>query len=214
MTVTNASPAPSLNPWFPPAPAGSPPLKPLRAIGIIGTSRTASGIAHWCATKTLGVILHDTEAGALTQAVEVIRGHFRAAEDRNEISHAAAHKAMGGIGITTSLEDLEFCDLVIDTLIEDAASKRARFEHINRVMPAETVLVSSASAAGLEDLVAVIQAPERLLGLQFFDPVNETPHAQVTITSRTARGPAERLLAFLATLGKRPLIQGAPRATT
>ncbi len=209
----NASPAPSLNPWFPPAPAGAPAPKPLRAIGIVGTGRTATGIAHWCATRGMGVIMHDTEPGALTQAVEVVRGLFRAAEGRNEITHAAAHKAMGGIGITTSLEDLEFCDMVLDTLTEDAASKRARFQGLAGIMPTDAVLAAGASVAGLEELVAVTKAPERLIGLQFFDPVNETPHAQVTIASRTERLTAERVLAFLGTLGKRPLIQGTPRAT-
>lgn len=210
----NASPTPSLDPWFPPVPVGAPAPKPLRAIGIIGTGRTAAGIAHWCATKALGVIMYDPEAGALTQAVEVIRGYFRAAEARNEITHDAAHKAMGGIGITTSLDDLEFCDLLIDTLTEDASSKRLRFGKFGTLMPPEAVLASSASTAGLEELVLATQAPERLIGLQFFEPVNETPSAQVTIASRTSRLTTERVLAFLVTLGKRALIQGAPRATS
>lgn len=209
----NASNTPSLDPWFPPAPAGAPAPKPLRAIGVIGTSRTAAGIAHWCATKALGVMMHDLEAGALTQSVEVVRGHFRAAEARNEITHDAAHKAMGGISITTGLEDMEFCDLLIDTLIEDAASKRARFARLGALLPPEAILATGASAAGLEELVAVTPAPERLIGLQFFDPVNESPAVQVTLASRTSRLTAERVLGFLQVLGKRPLIQGAPRAT-
>ena len=124
--MSQAHPIPSLNPWFPPAPTGAPAPKPLRAIGLVGSDKIATGIAQWCATKGLGVIMHDLEAGALTHGVEVVRGLFRAAEERHEITHAAAHKAMGGIGITTSVEDMEFCDMVIETLTEDSASKRAR----------------------------------------------------------------------------------------
>jgi 3-hydroxyacyl-CoA dehydrogenase len=104
--VMNPMSEPSLNPWFPPAPAGAPAPKPLRAIGVIGSGRTATGIAHWCAVRGFGVIMQDNEQPALTRAVEVIRGLFRAMEARNEITHAAAHKAMGGIGITTGLEDM------------------------------------------------------------------------------------------------------------
>ena len=207
------NPVPSLNPWFQPAAAGTPPSKPLRAIGILGTGRVATGIAHWCAAKGFGVIMHDNEPGALTQAVEVIRGLFRAMEAAAAITHAAAHKAMGGIGITTGLEDMEFCDILIDTRTEDAATKRARFAELARVMPPETLLAAGASAAGLEDLTAATAGPGRLIGLQFFEPVAESPQVQVIITPQTARETAERVLAFVAGLDKRAVIQGEPRRT-
>lgn len=206
-----SEPAPSLNPWFPPAAADAPTLKPLRAIGVIGTNRAATGVAHWCAARGMGALLQDTEPGALTQAVELIRGLFRGMEARNEITHAAAHKAMGGIGITTALEDMEFCDILVDTHTEDAASKRARLENFSRVMPPEALLASCASAAGLEELVAVTKAPERLIGVKFFEPVAESTQVQVTIASSTSRETAERVLAFVAVLGKRAVILGAPR---
>lgn len=202
---------PSLNPWFPPAAPGTPAPKALRAIGIVGTGRIATGIAHWCATKGLGVILHDLETGALTQGVEVIRGLFRTAEERGEITHPAAHKAMGGIGITTSLEDMEFCDLLLDTHTEDVASKRARFAEFSRVMPAESVLASAASVQGLEELFAVTKEPGRVIGLVFFEPVFSAVQVQVTIGSQTSRATAERVLGFASLLGKTPVLHGTPR---
>lgn len=208
------STAPSLNPWFPPLPPGTPPPKPLRAIGIIGVGKTGTGIAHWCATKGMGVILQDSEAGTLSQGVEVVRGLFKAAEARNEITPAAAHKAMGGISITTGLEDLEFCDIIIETLTEDAASKRTRFAGLARVMPQDALLASCASAAGLVEISAATPGPERLIGLTFFDPVNETTQVQVTLAPGTSRPTAERVLAFVAALGKQAVIQGPARTDT
>jgi 3-hydroxyacyl-CoA dehydrogenase len=204
--------APSLNPWFPPSPAGTPPPKPLRAIGIIGVGKTGTGIAHWCATKGMGVILHDSEAGTLSHGVEVVRGLFKAAETRNEISPAAAHKAMGGISITTGVEDLEFCDIVIETLLEDTATKRARFAALARVMPKDTLLASCASAEGLAEISVATPGPERLIGLCFFDPVNESAQVQVTLAPGTSRHTAERVLAFVAVLGKQSLLQGPAKA--
>ncbi len=209
-----AAPIPSLNPWFPPVPAGAPPLKPLRAIGLIGSGKIATGIAHWCATKGLGVIMHDNEAGTLTQGVEIIRGLFRAAEEHHEITHAAAHKAMGGIGITTSAEDMEFCDMVIETVIEDAASKRARFAGLARVMPKDAVLASCASEPGLDEISAVTAEPGRVIGLGFFDPVGSSRQIQVTIGSHTTRETAERVLAFIAVLGKASVVNGKARRGT
>lgn len=210
--MTNANPVPSLNPWFPSTPAGATPPKPLRAIGLCGVGKLGTGIAHWCATRGLGVIMHDNEAGTLTQGVEIIRGLFRAAEQRNEITHAAAHKAMGGIGITTSVEDMEFCDMIIETLTEDLAAKRARFTHFARVMPPDAVLATGASESGLEELFATTPEQGRVIGINFFDPVDASSKVQMTIGSHTSRDTAERVLAFIATLGKAPLVNGKARS--
>lgn len=203
--------SPSLTPWFSPAAPDAPAPKPLRAIGILGTGRTATGLAHWCAAKGHGVVMHDREPAALTQAVGLIRELFRSQEARNEITHDAAHKAMGGIGITTGLEDMEFCDILIDTVIEDLATKRARFAELARLMPPEALLAAPVSAAGLADLAVGTPGPDRLIGLQFFDPVAESPQLQVTIGVQTARATAERVLGFAAALGMRAVLQGEPR---
>jgi 3-hydroxyacyl-CoA dehydrogenase len=203
--------APSLNPWFPPLAAGTLPPKALRAIGIVGVDKTGTGIAQWCATKGLGVIMHDREAGTLTQAVEVVRGLFVAAEGRNEISHPAAHKAMGGISISTGLEDLEFCDIIIETVTEDMAAKRARFADFARVLPKDALLASCASVAGLEEIAVGLTGPDRLIGLRFFDPVNTSGQVQVTLAESTSRHTAERVLAFVAALGKQAVLHGPAR---
>ncbi|HEY8996146.1 MAG TPA: 3-hydroxyacyl-CoA dehydrogenase NAD-binding domain-containing protein [Lacunisphaera sp.] len=206
------STAPSLNPWFPPPPPGTPAPKPLRAIGIIGVGKIGTGIAHWCATKGMGVILHDPEAGTLSHGVEEVRGLFKAAEARNEITPAAAHKAMGGISITTGLEDLEFCDIIIETLTEDTAAKRPRFAGLARVMPPDALLASCVSAAELAEISAVTPGPERVIGLSFFDPVHESTQVQVTLGPGTSRQTAERVVAFVDALGKQVLLQGPNRS--
>jgi len=209
--MSAANPIPSLNPWFSPPPAGAPAPKPLRAIGLVGIDRIGIGIAHWCATRGLGVILFDPESAALSHAVDAVRKQFTEAEQRGEITHDAAHKAVGGIGITTSVDDMEFCDMVIETVVEDTASKRARFAGFSRVLPPDAVLATCASVEGIEELFATTSAPGRVIGLSFFAPVYVAPQIQVTIGSQTERLTAERVLHFISVLGKKPVVQGRPR---
>lgn len=158
--------------------------------------------------------MHDPEAGRLSLGVEVVRGLFRAAEERNEISHAAAHKAMGGIGITTSMDDMEFCDMVIETLFEDAALHQARFASLARVMPKEAVLATCADEAELEELTSGITEPGRVIGLRFTDPVGSSLQVQITLGAQTSRETAERVMAFVATLDKTPVVSGQARPGT
>jgi 3-hydroxyacyl-CoA dehydrogenase len=50
--------------------------------------------------------------------------------------------------------------------------------------------------------------------LSFFDPVESSRQIQITIGSQTSRLTAERVLAFVNTLGKTPVVKGKPRAGT
>lgn len=152
--------------------------------------------------------MHDAEAGALTQAVQVVRGLFKTAEEKHEISGAEAHKAMGGISITTNLDDMEFCDIIIDTLTEDTTTKLARFAKLAKVLPPDALLATCASAAGLQELTAGLPGPDRLIGLLFFDPVHESRQVQVTLGRSTSRLAAERTLAFIDALGKQSILLG------
>jgi 3-hydroxyacyl-CoA dehydrogenase len=101
--------------------------------------------------------------------------------------------------------------MIIETVVEDAASKRTRFTQLAGVMPKDAILASCASAPGLEELYEATVEPGRVIGLGFFDPVNASPKVQVTIGSQTNRVAAERVLAFIAVLGKSPVMNGKAR---
>ena len=51
----------------------------------------------------------------------------------------------------------------------------------------------------------------RVIGLSFFDPVDASRQIQITIGSQTSRETAERVLAFVNTLGKTPVVKGKAR---
>ena len=204
--LKNAAKKNNLDAWFPAEPAGTVALPPARSIGIIGAGVMGTGIAQWCAMRGLGVLLHDADRGILKQGVEIIRELFREAENHGQISHAAAHKAMGGIGLSANLEDYEFCDLVIETVTENAAVKRQLWSELAKFAPPESMLASNTSALSVEQLTTGLPAPGRIFGLHFFNPVGRMPLVEIALTAQTTRANAERALEFVRTLGKTPLI--------
>ena len=63
-------------------------------------------------------------------------------------------------------------------------------------------------------MIAITPEPGRVIGLVFFDPVGSSRQIQVIIGSTTTRETAERVLAFVATLGKTPVVNGKARRGT
>jgi 3-hydroxyacyl-CoA dehydrogenase/enoyl-CoA hydratase/3-hydroxybutyryl-CoA epimerase len=125
---------------------------------------------------------------------------------RGQLTHAAAHKSMGSIGVTTSLEDFDGCDLVIEAIVEEVAAKQKLFAELSRIVQPDCLLASNTSALPVEELAAGAAGPERILGLHFFNPVGRMPLVELVLGPQTTRASADRALAFLRTLGKTPVV--------
>jgi 3-hydroxyacyl-CoA dehydrogenase / enoyl-CoA hydratase / 3-hydroxybutyryl-CoA epimerase len=193
----------TLTPWFP----NDPPVSPgPKRIGIVGAGKMGTAIAQGCARHNLGVILQDSDATQLKHGVGVIRELFRAQEEAGWVTPAAAHRAMGGIGITTSLEDFDFCELVIEAVSEQAEAKREIFAALSKIVSPECILASCASTISLAEIAAGVSAPGRVVGLHFFHPVNQVPLVEMILGAQTDRSTAERALAFVRSLGKTAVV--------
>ncbi|MEI6105988.1 MAG: 3-hydroxyacyl-CoA dehydrogenase NAD-binding domain-containing protein [Opitutae bacterium] len=195
----------TMDAWFPGTTATAKPV-PFQTVGIIGAGVMGSGIAHWCALHGFGVIMCDSSKEALDRSVEIIRELFRDAVKRGRLTHAEAHKMTGGIGITTSLEDFEICDLVIEAIVEDVGAKQKLFAELTRVATPDCVFASNTSALPIEELAATATNPGRTVGLHFFNPVGRMPLVELVLSPHTTRETADRALAFVKALGKTPVI--------
>jgi len=196
----------SLDAWFPALPPGTAPVESPRFIGVVGAGVMGAGIAQWCASRGLGVMLSDTNSDALKRGVEVIRELFQDMVKRGAMSGPDAHKAMGGIGITTELADFADCDLVIDAVVEDVAVKRKLFAELSGIVAPDCLLASNTSALPLEEMMAAAREPGRAVGLHFFNPVGRMPLVELVLGRDTTRATAERALALVRRLGKTPII--------
>lgn len=198
----------TLDGWFPAteaSPSPSPPL-PFRTVGIVGAGTMGSGIAHWCAARGFGVIMCDSDRAAVGTGVGIIRGLFADGVARGKVSADDAHRMTGGVGISTSLEDFEFCDLVIEAVVEDRETKRKVFAELSRIVGPECVVVSNSSALPIAEVAADLADAGRLLELHFLNPVSRLPLVEISPGARTSRATAERVLAFVRALGRVPLI--------
>ncbi len=200
----------SPNDWFSPKPADTA-LPPFRTIGIVGAGVMGSGIAHWCAAYGFGVIMCDSSRPAIERGVAVIRELFADGVRRGKVTHEDAHRMTGGIGITTSLEDFEFCDLVIEAVVEDANIKRKVFAELSAITDPTCALASTSAVTPIEELAASVAHPERVIGLHFCNLVSRMPLLEIALSPNTSRATAERALGLARGLAKIPvLVRSSP----
>ena len=72
--------------------------------------------------------------------------------------------------ITNNFNDLSDCDLIIESIIEDAEIKLELFKSLDKIVKTSCILASNSSSI-LPSLLSQIEQKNRVLGLHFFYPI-------------------------------------------
>lgn len=171
--------------------------------GVVGGGRMGAGIAHalLLSGATVTVVERDEEAAAAATAriVALLR---RSAERGVEAPPEAGSAFMA----TTDAAALAACELVVEAVPEDRALKREALRRIEASVAPDAVIATNTSSIPVDDLAAGLAHPERFLGLHFFNPVPSSLLVEVVVGSATGAGLVERARAWVAALGKTPVV--------
>ncbi len=142
----------------------------LRTIGVLGSGIMGSGIAEVVAATGAAVIVRSrNQASADALLVGLDRSLARQVErGTRDANDAAALHAR--VSVTTELNDLENCELVIESVVEDMDVKRVLFNELDRVVRPDAILATNTSTLSVIDLAMETSRPERVCGIHFFNP--------------------------------------------
>ncbi len=172
-------------------------------VHIIGAGIMGGDIAIWCAMQGLRVTLQDTRAEALAQLVGRANNAFkrRYPKDKLRIRHAQDNLLpdLNGDGVSKA-------DVIIEAIFEDLKAKQNLFKDLESRARPEAILATNTSSIVLTDIAKVMQQPERLVGLHFFNPVIKMPLVEVThTTDQTDPDIIHRAQSFSSHINKLPL---------
>lgn len=128
------------------------------------------GIAQLALQSGLSVVLCDADPAALVRAKAAISESLDKAVAKGKLARDGASAALARLDPTRSLSDLAACDLVVEAVFEDLALKRGLFCQLERLLPAPATLATNTSSFLISQVAAGMAAPERLVGLHFFNP--------------------------------------------
>jgi 3-hydroxyacyl-CoA dehydrogenase/enoyl-CoA hydratase/3-hydroxybutyryl-CoA epimerase len=101
------------------------------------------------------------------------------------------------------LRDVQF---VIEAASEKLSVKKEVFRELAMEAGPKTIIATNTSALPVSELADMTVAPERVIGLHFFNPVSRMKLVEVVIAGETSDETRERSLAFVRQLGKLPVI--------
>ena len=111
-------------------------------------------------------------------------------------------ETLGRLTLATDLGALASCDLVIEAVIEDIATKAAVFEELDDLLAPDAILATNTSALSVTEIADVTERPERVVGMHFFNPAPVLKLVEVVRTAHTPDDVFAAAFAFAEKLGK------------
>ena len=112
---------------------------------------------------------------------------------------------------TDQLDALVECDLVIESVVEDLAVKKALFAELEKVVQPEAIFASNTSTLPIVELAVQTQRPDRVCGLHFFNPAPVMRLVEIVRPLTASDQTVESVRAFALACQKEP-VEVADRA--
>ncbi|MCU1360763.1 MAG: 3-hydroxyacyl-CoA dehydrogenase [Ilumatobacteraceae bacterium] len=142
----------------------------IECVGVLGSGIMGAGLAEVAARSGFQVIVRSrTQAAADAMITTIDKGLVRAIE-RGRATEDERTAIIGRISATDQLSALAHCDLIIESVVEDLAIKRALFAQLDGIVKAEAILATNTSTLPVVELAMATTRPQQVCGVHFFNP--------------------------------------------
>ena len=170
-------------------------------VHVVGAGVMGGDIAAWCALRGNTVTLQDREMQYIEPALERAKKLF-AKRVRDEAKRA---ETTARLRADVAGDGAAEADLIIEAIFENLEAKQALYKELQAKMKPGAMLATNTLSIKLEDLRTVLDAPERFIGLHFFNPVAMLPLVEVIRCADTEREAMDIGSGFVRNIGKLPL---------
>ena len=180
-------------------------------IAVIGCGQMGLGIAESAASHGVQVVAVKLTPGDLEAPRRRVQKGLDRRVERGKLAAEARDATMANIRFTSDLAEIRDADVVIESCVEDLASKCEILAKVEAHMREDALLASNTSSLRLRELARGLSRPGQFLALHFFNPVPAMKLVEVSGTPETVPSAVELANAFCLQIDKTPvLIQDLP----
>jgi len=174
-------------------------------IGVVGGGFMGSGIAEAAAAADIEVTVFEPEQAPLERSRASLETSVSRAVARGKLTRDGGDQLIERIQYTTTFEDLDDVDGVVEAVTEDPRVKGKLFAQLDQELPEARFLASNTSSIPIAELAAWTQNPDRVIGLHFFSPVPVMKLVEVVVALDTSDETVGEAEAFASQIGKRAI---------
>ncbi|MDO8390597.1 MAG: 3-hydroxybutyryl-CoA dehydrogenase [Actinomycetota bacterium] len=177
-------------------------MSDIQRVGILGSGIMGAGLAEVAARAGYDVVVRSRSLAAANAMVASIDKGFAKAIERGKATEEERSAVLARITATDHLGALADCDLVIESVVEDLAIKKALFVELEQIVKPGGILATNTSTLPVVEMAMVTQRPDKVCGIHFFNPAPMMKLVEVVRPITASDETVAAALAFAARCGK------------
>ena len=175
-------------------------------VGILGAGMMGAGIAYVSAKAGMEVVLLDTAIEGAEKGKSYSTKLIDKAISRGRSTKDKKQALLDLIKTTTSYDDLEGRDLIIEAVFEDIDIKAECTRQSEAVIPETAFYASNTSTLPITELAKASKRPNQFIGLHFFSPVDKMPLVEIIVGEKTDDATLATGFDYVGQIGKTPIV--------
>ncbi len=177
-------------------------MSEIQRVGVLGSGIMGSGLAEVAARAGYTVIVRSRSIDVANAMVAAIDKGFVKGIERGKATEEDRAAVMARITATDHLGALADCDLVIESVVEDLAIKKALFAELEQIVKPSGILATNTSTLPVVEMAMVTQRPAQVVGIHFFNPAPMMKLVEVVRPITASDETVAAALAFATSCGK------------
>lgn len=175
-------------------------------IVIAGAGTMGYSMAEIFARYQFPVTLFDLNDQALEKAKNNIHKNIETLVIENEITREQAFYIVKNISYTTHKECFKYCDIVIESIVENLDIKQSFYKEISHIVNENTILATNTSGLSINEIASAVYKPSRFIGMHWFNPCHLIPLIEIIKADFTADETSQTIYELSLLINKKPVI--------
>ena len=164
-----------------------------------------SGIAECAAKSGHEVVLRSRQQESADAMVRSMEKSLAKQVEKGKLSEEDRSGAISRVSATCDLGRLADCDLVIESVVEDLATKKALFRDLDDICKAEALLATNTSTLPVVEMAMETRRPDQVCGIHFFNPAPVMTLVEIVRPLTASDETLAAARSFVEALGKTPV---------
>jgi 3-hydroxybutyryl-CoA dehydrogenase len=177
----------------------------IERVGIIGSGIMGSGVAEVAAAAGYTVILRSRRRQSADAMLEGLSTSLAKQVDKGKRTKEEADAIAARVSATAHLGDLVDADLVLESVVEDLAVKKALFAELDSVCKPGAILATNTSTLPVVEMAMATGRPDLVCGIHFFNPAPAMALVEVVRPVTATDATVAAALEFATACGKDPV---------
>jgi 3-hydroxybutyryl-CoA dehydrogenase len=177
----------------------------IKLIAVLGAGTMGHGIAQVAAACGYLVVLRDVDREALRRGIQGIDANFVKGVKLGKVTEAERDVALQRLRGTIYLEEAAGADLFIEAAPEIMEMKQNILREVESVAKNPFIFASNTSSLSITTLAKAASAPDRVVGMHFFNPVHVMRLLEIVIGEVTSTETVQTALDVGRRMKKEPI---------